>query len=361
MVITLILVFPFVCYAFETGEYLSFGSYGGEPIVWRVTDVEGDTVYLISDKIICLKSLDAEDANWSTSDLRDWLNSSADNVEDYGELGFLNSANFSDFDRAILMESFHETIINKSYAEIASSGSEPYHYSNSVIIDEEKLSLAYKKSVADKMYLPGVEQISKLYSNKSDFGVEYNMAIPTAYAALQGKGAGASSTGNWFYWTGDALSFSADTSNAIMMTNTNVLTYANSYNTTVGVRPMCCINAKVTVTLSGEGTENAPYIVTGVSDTEGNPFVTFEHSGLQVKVSVYGYSESNVPDGNLIIAGYSEKYERLTCADYGRLTTPVDGVIRKTVPIDENTKHIKVYIWDFNLNSLAKVAEWTVE
>ncbi len=363
IIFLLILVCPFACFAFEAGDYISFGSYQGEPLIWRVTDVNNDNIYIISDKIISLKSLDSEDANWSTSDLRKWLNSSADNNATYNESGFLNSTNFSGFESTLFMPVVHETVINKLYETDASSGSEPMNYSNSVVVDEAKLSLAYKENVTDKVFLPGLEQISKLYSDKATFGVEYNMAMLTAHAALEGSDQGATVTKNWFYWTGDALSFSGDISRALIMTNTNDITYAPSYNSTVGVRPMCCIDNSSSVTLSGKGTENSPYIVTGIADESGTPLITFERNGTDINVSLYIQSNEKKVLGNFIIAGYDdENCSNLTSVKYSKLSVESGrNVISETLKIDDKTKFVRAYVWDSDLKPLNPETGWVVE
>lgn len=113
--------------SFKKGDYVLFGRYLGEPILWKVVSVEGGRPLLVSERILCLKAFDASgncaahtgkdtvkfgSSAWETSTLRTWLNSaeenvaypnavpSADNIhEGYnaydGEKGFLHSDNFS--------------------------------------------------------------------------------------------------------------------------------------------------------------------------------------------------------------------------------------------------------------------------
>ncbi len=70
----------------ETIEFVTFGHYeqdnnesnGKEPIEWRVLDgqpASGGSLFLISEKILDIGVFDSEgDANWSTSEIRVWLN-----------------------------------------------------------------------------------------------------------------------------------------------------------------------------------------------------------------------------------------------------------------------------------------------
>lgn len=361
MLIVFILAFPALCYAFEPGEYVSFGTYEGEPIVWRVTHTDSGNAYLISDKIICLKSLDSEDADWSSSDLRKWLNSSADTDGVYNEPGFLNLSNFSEFERTLFVNTSHSVVLNIEHSSRANMGSEPAYYDYSPRLDEEKFPLAYRETVEDIIFLPDAEIINELYTDVNTFGVEYNMALPTGYAVSQLETDDICEDANWFYWTGDALSFSADLADGRMMDNTNKIISAKSYNPTVGVRPVCRISVDSLVILKGDGTEITPYNITGYTDGDGNPYVNFDKDGENIKVTVYGVSDERFTDANLVIAGYTDDRSRLTFADCKDFASYVitDNKMQNSFPIGD-TAYVRVYIWDDELNSLANLTEWSV-
>jgi len=78
----------------QVGSYVKFGSYYGDPILWRVINVNPDGTYMLySEKILCFKAFDAKgdttdgrddqwgyrvsngSNNWEKSNLREWLNS----------------------------------------------------------------------------------------------------------------------------------------------------------------------------------------------------------------------------------------------------------------------------------------------
>ncbi len=78
------------------GDYVLFGSYLGEPILWKVAALENGRPLLVSERIICLKAFDASgicpshsgadtqkfgSSAWETSTLRAWLNSAEEKVE----------------------------------------------------------------------------------------------------------------------------------------------------------------------------------------------------------------------------------------------------------------------------------------
>lgn len=102
----------------KKGDFVFFGKYGGEDILWQVTDVSNGKPLLTSYYVICQKPFDAGDekykfgsSNWESSSLKKWLNSSDTNVSydnppDNGsvsggwnsydsEPGFLNEDNFT--------------------------------------------------------------------------------------------------------------------------------------------------------------------------------------------------------------------------------------------------------------------------
>ncbi len=111
----------------QKGDYVIFGEYLNEPMLWQVLDTDDSRTLLMTKYIICLKAFDANGADerhdgedrekygsneWSGSTLSQWLNSSEQNVayigcepdkgsvvDGYnaynGESGFLSDDNFS--------------------------------------------------------------------------------------------------------------------------------------------------------------------------------------------------------------------------------------------------------------------------
>lgn len=86
----------------KVGDYVLFGSYYDEPILWRCVDT-GNGVMLVSEYILCMKAYDAAESGvrreeggeyttdvdaqmygseiWKTSNLREWLNSDKTEVK----------------------------------------------------------------------------------------------------------------------------------------------------------------------------------------------------------------------------------------------------------------------------------------
>jgi hypothetical protein len=149
---------PVLIGTIKIGDYVTFGSYYGEPILWKCVDTENG-VMLLSEDILCLKAYDAAESGtwggtggsytkstskqqygnneWKNSNIREWLNSDADSVNfttqppveaailggnnAYAdEPGFLT--NFTEAERALILPVSHDGCKDKvfilSYDEV---------------------------------------------------------------------------------------------------------------------------------------------------------------------------------------------------------------------------------------------------
>ena len=121
---------------FAIGNYIEFGTYYGEPILWRVihVDKDGDPL-LLADRILTLKAYDSRgdfhpgiegrvehgSSKWEDSNIRQWLNSEelritwwqnepkAENIflgwNPYDrEKGFLANGNFTSSERKLIKD-----------------------------------------------------------------------------------------------------------------------------------------------------------------------------------------------------------------------------------------------------------------
>jgi hypothetical protein len=128
------------------GQYVYFGQYYGEPILWECVKKDGNSVMLVSKHIICLKAFDAAECGkydgegdpaqkfgsniWKNSNIREWLNSDKETVKyttqapvkealweghnEYAqEAGFLT--NFSEAERKLLKPVNHEGVEDKVF------------------------------------------------------------------------------------------------------------------------------------------------------------------------------------------------------------------------------------------------------
>lgn len=94
----------------SVGDYVVYGQYRQEAILWRVIANDDDKPLLFSEYILCFKAFDAQaetpvgSSDWKTSSLRRWLNSAvADEMLYAKEAGFLSSENFSQAETALLV------------------------------------------------------------------------------------------------------------------------------------------------------------------------------------------------------------------------------------------------------------------
>lgn len=165
---------PIPSYAEETGnlnigDYIVFGKFEGEPILWRVIqfDEDGDAL-LFSDKILCVKPFYSQNkfretiekygkhvnyTSWEYSSIREWLNSEKD--------GFLSNQNFSEQEKKLIKSVTQKSLSPKpieitKYTESIHEGGK-YYFSNSLKSDKLKdiangYDNAYYVNVTDKVF-----------------------------------------------------------------------------------------------------------------------------------------------------------------------------------------------------------------
>lgn len=292
------------------GAYVSFGQYGGEPILWKVVGSDTDGYFLLSDKVICFKPFDALKGDWESSSLRAWLNSAEDTVtyanpptmgstqitaNPYdAEKGFLNPGNFTDAELGMLTESSRRVVVND-----AEKGSEPpanpavrNHIRDPKTSGDEAANLP-SKDITDKIFLPSPADIQHISLSHETFGIEYQIATPTAYAVENAVTAGAKEGKGCYYWLGDALWFSVDPNYVHIMAPYDIISYTRSYNGLVGVRPMCKLGNTQFVVGSGAGSETDPYILNaeGISITAEETLVL---AGSKLGVSLFSNLKGEV-------------------------------------------------------------------
>ncbi|MBQ9552811.1 MAG: hypothetical protein IJU96_08605 [Clostridia bacterium] len=99
--------------ALREGDYVRFGVYRGEPLLWQVIQFDQNgRPLLIADEVICFKAFDVPtdaavygSSDWDDCSLKRWLNSAESLVEDYGEKGFLSADHFTAAERESIAES----------------------------------------------------------------------------------------------------------------------------------------------------------------------------------------------------------------------------------------------------------------
>lgn len=191
----------------DIGDYLKFGRYGGEDIVWQVINKNKNEIMIMADKIISFKPYDvirSNDSNpdrknfgsnnWGTSALRIWLNSAAKTV-DYGlqapnkanvwkgrnsyaqEPGFLYE--FTDKEKNAIKTIAHKSIISTFDIDLKNGGDTYYFWTNCIPLLIQNYNNAFYQNVEDKVFLLDVKELKEyVYDN----GLKYRKAT-TANAA----------------------------------------------------------------------------------------------------------------------------------------------------------------------------------
>lgn len=280
----------------KKGDYILFGRYYDEQILWRCIDIDENGLLMLSDKILCIKPFDAAGINtsgshgrgydsgsgrqelgsnyWNDSNIKDWLNSDAsagnviwscgnppdkehvrDGFNAYDkEAGFLNG--FTQAEKSAIKTVTQKQLLD-SY-EYSPTGNENYYFAlgdiNNVLANYDT---AYSEITTDKVFLLDVKQVFNLYR---DFG-DYYMASPTL-KAVENSGY---ITDYVSYWlrspeaTGDF-----DGSSVIDVSPDGHVYKSFAYSgfgySGEGVRPAFYLNSSISHPVSGIGTESDPFI-----------------------------------------------------------------------------------------------------
>lgn len=217
----------------KAGQYLLFGCYNEEPILWRVLDVRDGNALLFSENVITFKAMNAADehhrygsSDYERSTIKQWLNSagtvqytqavpSKENVYlSYNayeeEPGFLSACNFTDAQR--------ELIVPESVCLLDESAIKQY-------VDED-----------ERIKYPSAGAL------KQD-------NAPFIRPAAQGV----------WYFTASANDYSSMSVVAVTSSGGFYKTPAN--DGTCGIAPAMTLKTITPACAGGEGTKNSPYYV----------------------------------------------------------------------------------------------------
>lgn len=262
----------------QIGDTITLGKYLNEPIVWRCVDIDENGPLMLSEKILCLKAFDAAGDDsvyhsdgwgyvrkrsgsncWSDSNLRQWLNSSEDQVQwshcppskemvsgGYNpydsEAGFLNGFTKQEIELI-------KTVTQKSYINSWESTRAGYHDGGSYaliynISDKDVDYSAYMyQNVTDKVFLLNPEQTDAVYRYSKDF---YKNAKPTASAVENSnyQNENLSVDKPFWYWLGiprnEGASYENQTTSNTALNNN--ISCAGACWGNVGVRPAFYLN-----------------------------------------------------------------------------------------------------------------------
>jgi hypothetical protein len=193
--------------SFQIGEYINFGSYLNETIVWECVEVDAGQAVFISKYVLCRKAFDAAEGGtaiyigapppansdykissqilgsniWANSNIREWLNSKSVTVNFsthppiasavidsdiyVNERGFLNS--FSDIEINQIIPTEHDNV--KDYVYLLSVDE-----INKYLEMNIKMKKMISKSAGNKL---GINQIQYSYWTRTPSNVEYKAQV----------------------------------------------------------------------------------------------------------------------------------------------------------------------------------------
>jgi hypothetical protein len=274
----------------KIGDYVQFGRYASKPILWRVIEDSanpdakvGDVIIgdplLFSDKIICKKPFDAAGQHyiatnevtdtgsylWQNSNIRAWLNSSAeagavtwpcgnpptkDSVDsnDYaGEKGFLATDNFTEYERNLIKPVTQKDLLYFSIhwgsTDPVDGGSTYYNYGGTIDTIVANYDSAWYRNVTDSVFLLDPKQVNGVYNR---FGSYYY--------------------NNWDdYWlhAPDSAAYKdGSASNVLYIRGVDgKILYRKAESGSIGVRPALSLNSTSVILESGDGSDIKPYII----------------------------------------------------------------------------------------------------
>lgn len=284
-------------YQINIGDYIEFGTYNGDSILWQVIDFDNDgDPLLFSEYIISLKSFDSSgdyftdsvrksfgSNEWENSNLRQWLNSSDNEIQwlqnppsdenAWGnpydtENGFLGISNFTAPDRNCIKPVVHKYV---TVQENSIGGSELYKRINWKIDYQDNYKDAYYQMITDKVFLLSAEEIvEKLYQK----GFEWR-AFPTPKAVDNSKEASITIATDetvsidlnehnyWWYWTRTAEPSYPEVVNYVDFDGrmSNATLAASGFG---GVRPALYLDLSQLTLNNGNGTKSNPFQVESI-------------------------------------------------------------------------------------------------
>ena len=283
----------------KTGDYIQFGRYYGQPILWRIIHINqhGDPL-LFSEYILTYKPFDAAGSgkfgegdsdrekygsnNWKNSSLRKWLNSATEKVNYQSltppvkeavrkgfnaydsESGFLH--NFTKEELGAVKSMEHRVMIDKEDQESKHGGNQEYDLCRFSVMgiqdvpENFEAGLGYYMMVADQVFLLSPWEIKEyIYDTEKD-----SRPVPTPEASSYDE-FGQEEYRN-YYWTGcPAGPQPSYVWRAGKKTDDEELNF-QATNSAVGigggVRPALFLNlAAVNFESGGLGTKENPYVV----------------------------------------------------------------------------------------------------
>ena len=278
------------------GDYISLGTYNGQPILWRCVDIDELGPLMLSDQVLATMAYDAKTSEnsatrshsrnlkrgtygsnqWRDSNMRSWLNSKAEagkvdwlcgNPPKSGFVGenpydqaagFLNG--FQEDEIAAIKTVTQRSIVSHpeyNAGMIEGQGAD-LPYDTNIASAANGFDQAYYENVTDKVFLMDVKQINKVYQNNSQLGGSYHIAYKDGI--------------RWPYWLRTPVT---DCNHDMRYVETDgridrTWPYLGFY----GVRPAFYLDTQYYQVTGGNGTADSPYRGAAVNKPEENFIVS---------------------------------------------------------------------------------------
>ena len=274
------------------GDYISLGTYNGQPILWRCVDIDELGPLMLSDQVLATMAYDAKTSEnsatrshsrslkrgtygsnqWRDSNMRSWLNSKAEagkvdwlcgNPPKSGFVGenpydqaagFLNG--FQEDEIAAIKTVTQRSIVShpEYNAGMIEGPGADLPYDTNIASAANGFDQAYYENVTDKVFLMDVKQINKVYQNNSQLGGSYHIACKDGM--------------QWPYWLRTPVT---DCNHDMRYVKTDGSVdrdapYAGFY----GVRPAFYLDTQYYQVTGGDGTAASPYRGAAVNKPEEN-------------------------------------------------------------------------------------------
>lgn len=269
----------------KLGDYVQFGAYHNQPILWRVINEDADgSLMLFSEYVLCQRAFDAKgdatdgrdtkdrkrvrygSGNWEKSNLREWLNSKdeavkyshqkpdKDHVENYSnddlQAGFLYY--FAEAERNAIQPYTHRAILSSVDKAVKDGGTEVLvngGYSMPIADIVQNFDRCYYKNLADKVFLLDVKELyDYVYKRGWDTVREYN---PKGFSSKEDS----IKVTYMGYWLRTPFGDGGCSVNKVVGQRVDSLIASNR---DVGVVPALKLKAGLQLT-GGEGSKEKPY------------------------------------------------------------------------------------------------------
>lgn len=287
------------------GSYLQFGVYNGQPLIWRVVNIDkSGQPLLLTDKIVSVKPFDAPESgiyaktaagqsydqktsspeekrevsgsnNWERSNIREWMNSVAKQVNystgppipealynknnSYNqEPGFLNG--FSKLERNLIKDVSHKAILAEIDNTQSSGGRELYQFvdgkANRSVANSDR---AFYKMVVDKVFLLSITELKTyLWDRGWDITTSLTDQAITHDEFGVSKDITKETGGLYLWWLRTPKATSVDEVCAVNYEG-NLISDSAS-NISMGIRPALYLKS-VRLNLAGAGSKQQPYLI----------------------------------------------------------------------------------------------------